>query len=249
MLSAGPLSGLSRAASASHPVSALAAPRTSASAAPGLTRVQHQHQHQRRLLSIPSEDSQEPTEEHGSAAAEEGVAEAEAEAEIEAAGETAVEEENQAQEPEASKSEPLHLLQVDGLPFHMPQEEIEQWFADAGCAPSKITLPLWAEQSMRAGQNKGKAYLHFDSEEDTQTVLAMSGRSMGERWINISRLAIPIEEVRLCAGDARRTMRRILFCVSWCFLRGWPVVVCLCQPLLLEVHHVRVVREGSKSLG
>lgn len=179
MLSAGPLSGLSRPASASQLLSALA-PGTASAAGPT-----HQQQQQRRLLSIQSDDNQEPAEELG--AAEEGAA-----VEATAAEETAEE----AEEPAASASEPLYLLQVDGLPFTMPQEEIEQWFADTACAPAKVTVPLWPDRSMRAGQNKGKAYLHFDSEEATQEALALSGRSIGERWINISRLAIPLEEVR-----------------------------------------------------
>eukprot|EP00903_Cladosiphon_okamuranus_P019484 g17917.t1 len=185
MLSAGPLSGLPRPTSASQPLSALAAPGTLASA-PGPTHLQQQ----RRLLSIQSEDKQEPTEELD-AVVEDGPG-----------AEGPVEDEQQAEEPEASISssssghEPLYLLQVDGLPFTMPQEEIEQWFADAGCAPTKFIMPLWPERSTRAGQNKGKAYLHFDSEEDTEAVLALSGRAIGERWINISRLAFPLEEAR-----------------------------------------------------
>lgn len=184
MLSAGPLSGLSRHASASQPLSALA---SGTAGNPGLTHLQ-QHQQQRRLLSISSDETQEPTEELG--AAEEGAA-----GDAAAAAEEAVEQAEE--EPAAGNSEPLYLAQVDGLPFAMPAQEIEQWFADAGCAPAKITVPLWSEGSMRAGQNKGKAYLHMGSEEDTQAVLALSGRSIGERWINISRLAIPLEEVRL----------------------------------------------------
>eukprot|EP00752_Nemacystus_decipiens_P002808 g2620.t1 len=180
MLSAGTVSGLSRPASGFQPLSALA-PGTSAGSAQGITDLQHQQQ-QRRLLSIQSDDNQDPAEELG--AADEGAAAA--------AAEEAVEE--HAEEPEVGKSEPLYLLQVDGLPFTMAQEEIEQWFVDAGCAPTEVTVPLWPERSMRAGQNKGKAYMSFDSEEATQAGLALSGRSIGERWINISRLAHPLEE-------------------------------------------------------
>lgn len=197
MLSAGPLSGLSRPASASQPLSALA-PRTAASGAPGLAHLQQQ----RRLLSIPSEDNQESTEELG--AAEDG-----------AAASASAGEEGQAEdsEPAASTKEPLYLLQVDGLPFAMPQEEIEQWFVDAGITPTKLTVPLWSERSMRAGSNKGKAYLNLDSEETTQAALALSGRSIGERWINISRLAIPIEEVRLREEGRQHGQMRV--CCFW----------------------------------
>lgn len=97
--------------------------------------------------------------------------------------------------PPAGSPEPLYLIQVDGLPFTMPTEELEQWFDEAGSSPANVTVPLWPERSIRAGQNKGKAYLDFSSEEDTQKALSLSGRSIGERWINISRLAQPLEEV------------------------------------------------------
>lgn len=177
MLSAGPHSGLSR------PASALAPGATTSG--PGFTHLQQQQQ--RRLLSIQSDDHQASTEELG--AAEEGAV-------GEAAEETVEEAEAKVEEPAANQIEPLYLLQADGIPFSMQQEEIEHWFADAGCGSVKVTVPLWPEGSMRAGQNKGKAYLHFENEEDTHAGLALSGRSMLERWISISRLVTPLEEVR-----------------------------------------------------
>ncbi|CAM9917650.1 unnamed protein product [Scytosiphon promiscuus] len=186
MLSAGTLSGLSRPirdSSASQPLPSALAP---ASSAPSHL------QQQRRLLSIQSEDSHDATEESGAAvtaAPEDGTAEAAGDAE-EGAGEQAT------PTAEATSPEQVFLVQVDGLPFDMPQEEVEQWFVDAGCNPAKLTMPLWPERSMRAGQNKGKAYLQLNSEAETEAVVEMSGRAMGERWINISRLAIPLEEAR-----------------------------------------------------
>lgn len=190
MLSAGPLSGLSRPASGSQPLSALA-PGGSTSA-PGFTHLQQQQQ-QCRSLSIQSEDNQESTEELGAAEVE-GAA-AEAAVDVGGAAQAAAAEEEVGGSA-TSTSDALYLVQVDGLPFNMPQEEIEQWFADAGCAATSVTVPLWSEKSMRAGQNKGKAYIHLDNEEDTQAVLSLSGRSIGQRWISVSRLAIPLEEVR-----------------------------------------------------
>lgn len=187
MLSAGPLSGLSRPIRDS---SASKQQRLPSALAP-VSRAPAQ---QRRFLST---DSQDAAEESGAPAAagaaleEEGAAEATGDGAEEGAGEGQEETPSKATSPG-----PVFLVQVDGIPFNMPQEEIEQWFVDAGCSPAKMTVPLWPDRSMRAGQNKGKAYLELSSEEETEAVLEMSGRAMGERWINLSRVAIPLEEVR-----------------------------------------------------
>lgn len=145
----------------------------------------HLQQLQRRLLSVQSEDTN-PEEASATAAAVE---------EAPAAAEEGEPAEGEVTPPPTGSPEPLYLIQVDGLPFTMATEELEQWFEEAGCPPAKVAVPLWPERSMRAGQNKGKAYLNFSSEEDTQKALSLSGRSIGERWINISRLAMPLEEV------------------------------------------------------
>lgn len=204
MVSAWPVSGLARPAAASHPLSALAAPGTSASP-PGLTHLQQQ----RKLLSIQSEDNHEPSEELGVAAAEEGPA-----AEGPAAEEWVEEEQQVEEEPggSISSSQSPYLVQVDGLPFAMRQEEIQQWFAEAGPAPVKTTVPMWSDKSSRAGYSKGRAYLQFDSEEDTKAVLALTGKAIGERWVSITRLAIPLEAVRRKSRGARGTMRCLRVC-------------------------------------
>ncbi|CAM9776930.1 unnamed protein product, partial [Ectocarpus fasciculatus] len=175
LTAAGPLSGDSR-------------PSSSSALSPAAPTHLQQQQLQRRLLSIQSEDTS-PEEAGATAAAVEEEAPA-------AAEDGEVSEGDVTPPAPAGSPEPLYLLQVDGLPFTMSTEELEQWFGEAGCSPAKVTVPLWPERSMRAGQNKGKAYLHFSSEEDTQKAMSLSGRSIGERWMNISRLAAPLEEAR-----------------------------------------------------
>lgn len=89
----------------------------------------------------------------------------------------------------------IPLVQVDGISFSMPQEAVEQWFKDAGVTPAKVTLVMRPPQSSRAGQNKGRAFVELENEEDTLKCLKISGRSMGDRWVSISRLETPLEEV------------------------------------------------------
>ena len=89
----------------------------------------------------------------------------------------------------------IPLIQVDGISFTMPEESVEQWFRDAGVTPAKVTLVMRPPQSTRAGQNKGRAFVELENEEDTLKCLKISGRSMGDRWVTISRLETPLEEV------------------------------------------------------
>lgn len=98
---------------------------------------------------------------------------------------------------EAVDAEPvlIPLIQVDGISFTMPEESVEQWFRDAGVTPAKVTLVMRPPQSSRAGQNKGRAFVELENEEDTLKCLKISGRSMGDRWVSISRLETPLEEV------------------------------------------------------
>ncbi|CBJ25446.1 G-rich sequence factor 1 [Ectocarpus siliculosus] len=167
------------------PLPADSRPSPSSALSPAPAAPINQQQLQRRSLSIQSEDTNPEEAGATAAAAEEAPA---------AAGEGEEVSEEEVTPPPAESPEPLYLIQVDGLPFTMATEELEQWFEEAGCSPPKVTVPLWPERSIRAGQNKGKAYLHFSGEEDVRKALSLSGRSIGERWINISRLAQPLEE-------------------------------------------------------
>ncbi|CAB1117071.1 unnamed protein product [Ectocarpus sp. CCAP 1310/34] len=167
------------------PLSADSRPSLSSALSPAPAAPTHQQQLQRRFLSIQSEDIN--PQEAGATAAAAGEAPA-------ATGEGEEVSEEEVTPPPAGSPEPLYLIQVNGLPFTMATEEIEQWFDEAACSPAKVVVPLWPERSIRAGQNKGMAYLYFSSEEDTQKALSLSGRSIGDRWINISRLVQPLEE-------------------------------------------------------
>lgn len=187
MLSTGPLSGLSRPA---HLNKDSGLSRPSALVPTARSSILQPHQQQRRLLSI------ESTEDSASTSEASGV-EAEAGDSIESAStESAVEEEGreEATAAVAPAAPAPTLVQVDGIPFTMTQEELEQWFAEAGCTPSKVTMPMWSGDSIRAGQNKGRAYLEMENEEDTETAISLSGRSVGERWIGVARLSMTIEE-------------------------------------------------------
>lgn len=197
MLSTGPLSGLSRPA---HLNKDSGLSRPSALVPTARSSILQPHQQQRRLLSI------ESTEDSASTSEASGV-EAEAGDSIESAStESAVEEEGreEATAAVAPAAPAPTLVQVDGIPFTMTQEELEQWFAEAGCTPSKVTMPMWSGDSIRAGQNKGRAYLEMENEEDTETAISLSGRSVGERWIGVARLSMTIEEVRLVTRDSSR---------------------------------------------
>lgn len=109
--------------------------------------------------------------------------------------------------PSAAPAAPTtFLVQVDGIPFALTQGEVEQWFTDAGVVPIKVTMPL---RAARENENKGRAYVELASEEDTQTAVSVSGRAMGERWVTVSRLATPLEEVR-------RVFRSMLCLVDGC---------------------------------
>lgn len=160
-----------------------------ASSSPGSVYLQQQQQ-QRRSLSIQSDDNQDAAEQSGAAAAVEAAVEDSEE------GEEQVAEAEVGEETRAEGPEPCFLIQADGIPFTIQQEDIERWFAEAGCTAGKVTVPLWPDRSMRAGQNKGRAYLEFGNKADMQAALALSGRAIGERWINISRLSMPLEKVR-----------------------------------------------------
>ena len=94
---------------------------------------------------------------------------------------------------------PIFQVQVDGIAFSVSQEEVEQWFRDAGVTPANVTLVMRPEESPRAGQNKGRAYIDLENEEETQKALSISGRSMGDRWVSIARLDAPLEEVTIYA--------------------------------------------------
>lgn len=197
MLSTGPLSGLSRPAhlnkdsGLSRPSALVPTARSSI--------LQQPQQQQRRLLSIESTEDSASTPEAGGVDAEAG------DSMESASTESAVEEEGgeEATAAVAPAAPAPTLVQVDGIPFTMTQEELEQWFAEAGCTPSKVTMPMWSGDSIRAGQNKGRAYLEMENEEDTETAISLSGRSVGERWIGVARLSMTIEEVRLVTGDRR----------------------------------------------
>ena len=213
MLSAGPLSGLSRPAHLSKD-SGLSRPSALVPTARSSIlqqQQQQQQQQQRRLLSIESTEDSAPTPDAGGVETEAGEA-------IESAStESAVEEEGR-EEATAAVAPPAAaptLVQVDGIPFTMSQEELEQWFAEAGCTPSKVTMPMWSGDSIRAGQNKGRAYLEMENEEDTQTAISLSGRSVGERWIGVARLSMTIEEVRLrrVTDDSKYVCRALVVVV------------------------------------
>ena len=196
MLSTGSLSGLSRPAHLNKD-STLSRPSALVPTARGAILEQQQQQQQRRLLSIESTENTESSPEAGGVEADavESVDPASMESAVE--GEGAEEAATAAVAPEAPTPAPTPV-QVDGIPFTMTQEELEQWFAEAGCPPSKVTMPMWSGNSIRAGQNKGRAFVEMENEEDTQTAVSLSGRSVGERWIGVARLSMTIEEVRLC---------------------------------------------------
>ncbi|CAN0195523.1 unnamed protein product [Pylaiella littoralis] len=189
LLSAWTVSGPHHGKDSSSPSSALAPAAAAAaiSVAPGSVYLRQQ----RRFLSIQSDDTEE-----GSAAAAAAADTADSAVEYSAEGEGQAAEESVEEEAAAEEEgqKPFYLIQADGLPFAIQQDEIEGWFAEAGCNAKKVTVPLWPESSMRAGQNKGRAFLEFDNMEDMQAALALSGRSIGERWINVSRLSIPLDK-------------------------------------------------------
>ena len=201
MLSTGALSGLSRPAhlnkdSALSRTSALAPTARSSILQQQQQRQQQQpQQQQRRLLSIESTDNSEV-----------GESEAGESSSIDSA--SAVEEVEEASAAPAPAPPAPTLVQVDGIPFTMTGEELEQWFAEAGCTPTKVTMPMWSGDSIRAGQNKGRAYVEMENEEDTQTAVSLSGRSVGERWIGVARLSVTIEEVRF------KCLRMVVYYIS-----------------------------------
>lgn len=206
MLSAGPLSGL---LPAKHSNS-----RNCTESTATTWRESHQHtslvhsthasvsnrtmqQQQRRLMSSGSNDNAETGVEASNAVDVEGDS-VSSDAEADAAP---VEEEEATTAP---VSAPILLVQVDGIPFSLTQGELEQWLVDSGCNPVQVTMPLRPESSNRTGQNKGKAYIEMADEEGVQAALALGGRSIGERWVNVARLAMHMEEVRLRrAGGSR----------------------------------------------
>lgn len=131
---------------------------------------------------------------HGEVVAEQAAeAGAEASVPVGAAEEPAVVAE-EGENAAASAGPPL-LAEVNGIPFTMMEDELKEWFAAMDCPVAKVTMPLWGGETMRAGQNKGRAFVEMGTEEETQTVLSLNGRSIGERWISISRLSITLEEV------------------------------------------------------
>lgn len=148
-----------------------------------------QQQQQRRLMSSESNDN-----------AETGVGATNA-VDVEGDSVTCDAEEDAAPVAEEATTapvrEPILLVQVDGIPFSLTQGDLEQWLADAGCTPVTVTMPLRPESSNRPGQNKGRAYVEMANEDDVQAVLALGGRSIGERWVNVARLAMHIDEVRV----------------------------------------------------
>lgn len=158
--------------------------------------VKQQQQQQRRMMSSESNDNPEGTQAIGAAEADELVEPSSTGADAESAAADGGEEAAAAPVDPA----PIPLVQVDGIPFDASQQDLEQWFADAGCSPAKVTMPFRPESSNRVGQNKGRAFVEMANEEDTLTALSLTGRTMGERWVNISRLDTRVEEVSFVGG-------------------------------------------------
>lgn len=102
-----------------------------------------------------------------------------------------------------AESSPFFLVEVSGIPFEKAAEDVEKFFMDGGCNPLKVTMPLRPPESNRAGQNKGRAFVELASQEELDKALGLSRGNIGDRWVTVSRLRTPLEEVR---GSTARSL-------------------------------------------
>ncbi|CAM9311318.1 unnamed protein product [Discosporangium mesarthrocarpum] len=89
-----------------------------------------------------------------------------------------------------------YMVTVDGLSYGSSQSSVESFFVDAGCPPLSIYMPLRVDTSFRSGQNKGVAFVDFSTEEDMRKAIALTGNRIDDRWLNIVRRRIALDECK-----------------------------------------------------
>ena len=71
---------------------------------------------------------------------------------------------------------------VQGLPFNCKQQELQKMFEDE-CGSVKAVNLIKFDDSERC---KGMAYITFDTESGAAKSLEMTGKKMGDRWLNVA---------------------------------------------------------------
>ena len=71
---------------------------------------------------------------------------------------------------------------VQGLPFNCKQQELKKMFEDE-CGSVKAVNLIKFDDSERC---KGMAYITFDTESGAAKSLEMTGKKIGDRWLNVA---------------------------------------------------------------